>query len=249
VQEITVDGQTVFSAEVTLQDIVRPGDLALWWRMEGSTFSDDTRTGGLLDNNGISVGDSNDYSPSSSSFSASTSVFNANGGVFDLDIGANSGSREVTSGSKRRLETPTFDQQNEALTLSCWASVTSSDSDGHIWGWAPFNNGLRLYASEGGSNNITAVESSSIASSVDIINDGYHHLAVTRDTSGNAKLYIDGVEEASGNLGGGGSESNVRMFESTNDTDQVAANVDDARIYNAELSASDISTMYNNTKP
>jgi len=249
VTKITVDGQTVFSAEATLQDIVRPGDLALWWRMEQSTVSDGTKTGGVLDNNGISVADSSDYSPTSNSLGFDNQL-DPNGGVFDLVNGQNSGSRETTSSSgKRRLEVNAFNQQNQELTLSCWADVTASDNDGHIWGWLGNNDGLRLFASSGGSNNVTALAGSSISSSVNIINDGYHHLAVSRDTSGFARLYIDGVQEASGSIGGGNSVSNIRIFEFSDDLDMIDGGIDDCRVYKAELSAGDISTMYTNTEP
>ena len=63
VQEITVDGDVVFSAG---PDIVKPGNLIAWYPFESGDASDETRTGGVLDNNGIAVGDSTDYSGTNS---------------------------------------------------------------------------------------------------------------------------------------------------------------------------------------
>jgi len=121
VQEITVDGQTVFSAGPSLTDIVAPGNLVAWYPFEDGA-KDETRTGGALDNAGVSVGSSIDHS---GTLSGSISV-QSSGGNNDLDAGTNSGSLDCNGGSMTVTNHPDINFSSGNLTITWWVNFNTN---------------------------------------------------------------------------------------------------------------------------
>jgi hypothetical protein len=81
-----------------------------------------------------------------------------------------------------------------------------------------------------------------------VTDSGYHHFALTVD-SGDVKVYFDGSEVASGNVGAGYiNTANLMVGEDPHDgggtaNEQLVGNVDDILVINRTLSAADISAL------
>jgi len=243
VQEITVDGQTVFTAE-TLP--VAYSNLVAWWPFDSSFYggsnADDVTA---LFNPGQS-GDSTAYDGS-----VSGANYQSSGGVTDINAGANSGAFEF-DGSNDNIDlgpnTFTFLNGNEC-SFCCWfeADVLSGfetlyDQEGVIKIY--FKNAtLKAF--------VTGFSDDAVTTSLNTNN--FFHVVLTFDGVNTQELYLDGVSVDTGS----GS-----MFDLTNLNRGVTIGskfdgtqeyfdgiIDDVRIYDKELSSSEVSDIYNNTQP
>ena len=81
-----------------------------------------------------------------------------------------------------------------------------------------------------------------------ISNDTWHHIAGTYDYATNtARLYVDGVLDKTDSAGGTQPTANdalLRIGRNTNDTETWTGYLDDARIYNRALSATEIAEIH-----
>ena len=83
-------------------------------------------------------------------------------------------------------------------------------------------------------------------------NDGlWHHVAATWDSSGNIKLYLDGTLKATTSISGtfSGSIATSAIGNNSADNNYWKGNIDEVSIYNSELTASNITTLYNDGLP
>ena len=139
-----------------------------------------------------------------------------------------------------------------ARTVAAWVKTTSTNSQA-IVGWGVRSAGAKWSFILNGSGNLRQEVESGYALGTASVNNGqWHHVAVTFATDGSpnvtdVKFYVDGQPDAlSGQssrvintLNGGdlmiGSDNQDRFFEGT---------LDEVRLYNRALSASEVSSLY-----
>jgi len=246
VTEITVDGDTVFTAGPELSDIVAPGNLVMWYPFEDGTGEDETRTGGLLDSNGIAVGDSTDYS-----LSGSGSVTHAsNIGVNDLVNGDPSGAFDFTGSNE--LSFSEYSIPSNDITISAWVKVNSgaggifatqaSDvfdlSYGGTYQTNPPNEYTIQYFDGSRKQLLSGVSTTG----------QYVHVLATCDSSNDVELFINGVSKATG-TSGGITDFNADINVHDTFRGSLDCEIDDCRFYNKTLSQSEIDDIIDNTKP
>jgi hypothetical protein len=229
--EVTVNGQTVFSAGPSLQDIIAPDNLLAWWPFENDG-QDETASGALLDQNGITVADSSDYSVTGgNNFSYASS-----GGLTDLQTGQDSGRLEVNDGYA--------DASVSFTTTSSWTGTM----------WINFgfggNDYTEFFSCNGGDfisngqyliheppqeinawkNNVTHPYSEN--STV--------HVAFRRGGSDTLDLFVNGsIVDSNNGLGGTSLFTNFSMG-GDGSGENGTGFMDDVRIYNTDLTNSQI---------
>ena len=108
-----------------------------------------------------------------------------------------------------------------------------------------FNNELRV-SYKGSGESITALTTDAIEG------DGlWHHVAGTWDSSGNLKIYLDGnLKETTGISGTfTGSFTAASIGNDTQSSGYWKGNIDEVSLFKVELSAADVTTLYNDGLP
>jgi hypothetical protein len=257
VSEVRLNGQTVFSAVAELQDIVAPGDLVAWYPLDGNV-NDETRTGGVLDNAGITVGDSTNYSATNFGVSFQSGGVNdyTNGqyGLFD-------GNSNIEIFNEGLGSTYIFGTN---WSISAWAradeNYSSGESyfivDGGSWerigfGWNTILAGPGYYnvVISTGDRDIVGADPPYQSANV---GTWLHHV-FTYD--GTMRYYINGVLQGSLAQGTASVEGDfVAIGSNSNETFGAPdyhweGGIDDVRFYDKVLSGSEINQIYQNTDP
>lgn len=153
----------------------------------------------------------------------------------------------------------------DAFSISCWFKRTRSgvseflvakqESSGNFRGYA-----LLIPSSD---NKVTIVIRNNTASSGRLIVDGataitdtnWHHIVMTYDGSSNVSginLYLDGNNDTgatSGTLSATISNSTSLQIGARNTANEFSGNIDEVSVFNSELSASDVTSIYNSGTP
>jgi hypothetical protein len=249
VQEITVDGQTVFTAGPSLQDIVAPGNLIAWYPFTNQS-DDETRTGGLLDNAGVTVGDNNDYSGT-----VIGALYDTSGGVTDLDSGANSAYYDF-DGSNDTISTPQLDLSGiTAITFAAWVRYDNNPNGGYVVNMGSVDDDVTLRVAnddifffEKVNGDFDRLQASNVYNSTN-----WEHIAGTMDETGNGEIYLNGNPvKNSGNVVPDFSQINTpNLYIGSRDNSGNFADVeiDDVRVYDKILSSSEVSQIVTNTQP
>jgi len=254
VQEITVDGDTVFSAAPSNLPVAY-SNLIAWYPFDSATYG-----GSNADDVTAILGGSGDDTAYNGTVDGAN--YQVTGGVTDINAGANSGAFEF-DGSNDRIEVthdPGLDQN--VFTWMAWTNPDSvfsdflwNKSDGTHFTWfGHFNRFGRAYDfrvrdSNGNRDEIFTSGPTS----------GKHHFAVRRDNSfpGAAALdiFIDGQKQSTttdANQGAGditGNSGDGYIGYNTIRNTFYDGVVDDVRIYDKDLTDSQINQIYQNTKP
>jgi len=241
VQEITIDGQTVFTAEPTP---VAQSNLVAWWRMgddSGDTLKDSATT--------TDFGDSTPYDFVEEGQSANQTNTLQNGGVTDIETGANSSAYDMIPDGN--LDSP-LTNLTSPFTFMGWVNLDRKTQRQAFFGdWNSGNSDF--YINQIDFDEIVVLNDdlgNNITTNVSLQTGSYVHVAGVLNTTN--RLYIDGVQQgtaagvSSGNYTSGdgfdvGSLNNSLQFSD--------AQFDDVRVYNRELTASEISSIFNATKP
>jgi len=244
VTEITVDGDTVFSAE-TLP--VAYSNLVAWYPMRGD--ASDATAGDA------NSGDSTDYSGT-----VENGTFSTNG-VNDPFIGNDpsqaynppSGNEAITLPSG----TESITSNNDPITIMAWVHPTSDPfsrmqvidffehPDFLGINWRKFGDDKWRFFY--GGNNIAG---SSTFGSQPNLNEWYH-LAISADGT-NAEAYENGVSQGTLTNGGRGANNvahNAIGEQSEFNGRNIQGRIDDVRIYDKQLSQSEINQIITNTQP
>jgi hypothetical protein len=232
------------TVESAIPDSVIAQDLVAWYRFEDGDARDYTAT---LD---ATFADSTAYDGT-----INGATFQSNGGVTDFENGANSGAYD-------------FDDVNDVIQLP--SSLTMGNrTQFTVCLWADLvNRGRIVVEDEGGSfnsngtfefiysggNGILYMVRDNSGNAVNTSvgpTSGLHHLAISFD-NGKFDCYSDASVVAS--LDTGDSVANtgsddIAIGASHTNNDNFGGKVDDVRFYNRALTASEISDIYNATKP
>jgi hypothetical protein len=258
VQEITVDGDTVFTAGPGLNDLVAPGNLIAWYPMQDtnndtSIAVDETKSGGLLDTAGITVGDSSDYSAST----GGNVSYDANEGVFDFDSGSiDSGSYEFTP-SNGRLVNTSLQYPATEVTKMAWVYRRNDDE----WRIIANANTPTMYISlvTGSTNRYRAntftgssdkYGNNFFTSTSHNLNEWNHYAYSISDSNNRGRFYINGTLEKTFSDSGSINLDDSIVIGNTRDFVASASGfMDDVRVYDKELTTSEVQQIYDNTQP
>jgi hypothetical protein len=182
------------------------------------------------------------------------------------------------AGSSGRIhidDATTNDYTGGDMTFATWVYINTSEADRAFFFSKPFNsNGYYNYILVYNDTNacsatklaivlmVTNASTYTLCSSSPITKGVWHHIAVTLASDKSAKIYIDGVLNASGTHtitvwtpdGGGGDAGRSRVLgyvldynsgENENTDFGLDGKLDDVRIYNRVLSADEIKRLYN----
>lgn len=170
------------------------------------------------------------------------------GGVTDIQLGPNAGAYQF-DGSSSYIDTPypaNF-SQGEAFSVSAWADFTSRD----------FNTIAGTYDGTTGwlvrSNDTDSYElwcDGTIISGGSVPVDTLTHIVMTRDSSGNGTIYENGSVVVQGDVTADTTSSaSMNIGRYPNDSSYFDGIIDDVRVYDKELSSSEVDRIYDNTQP
>jgi len=245
VQEITVDGQTVFSAVSNLP--VAYSNLIAWYPFDSATYG-----GSNADDVTAILGGSGDDTAFDGTVDDAT--YDSNGGVTDIQAGTNSGAFSFvqqinnTTAIGDAIDLPLFNLN--VGTVCVWVNPDSLDggnlffigtNNSNFIGWRS-NSSEFYYRENGNTPTITTPETLST--------NQWTHLAWSTDGS-NIKSWFNGTPY------GPVSASENMVFDELGypyDFDggnrfSLDGHADDLRVYNKQLSDSEVSQIYQNTEP
>jgi hypothetical protein len=130
-----------------------------------------------------------------------------------------------------------------AASVSFWSYRVNPNDFGYYF----YNGKLNIQAFDAERIAITNNGSTQVTSSSNAFRAGvWTHIVATRDASGNSVLYANGVSVGSGS-GGTPAVGNVNVRFSGNDVcgQNAKGVIDDMRVYNRALSASEVGQLYN----
>lgn len=234
--------QTFTISNPSIPDSVLTQDLVAWYRFED--------------------GDARDYTATLNAEFADTTAYNGtvndqtykeNSGVTDYNQGSNSGCFEFNGGTDsngKAIELPDIITGNNNLSILGWINMNNTNNDN------AYLISLRQsqYFEIGALNSEWAFKFGSndqvINKTIDQSSNEWIHIAQTaNDTTGTAyingsevdTISTDSVVNGNTNLIGGRGEGNSEQY--------VDGLIDDVRVYNRELTGTEITDIYNNTKP
>jgi hypothetical protein len=250
VQEITVDGQTVFSAQ-TLP--VAYSNLVAWYPFDSATYG-----GSNADDVTAIIGGSGDDTAYDGTVNGAS--HQSSGGNKDINAGDSSSYYEFSSNDN--IDTGTkvladFGANSNPFSYSVWFKWDNIlDNDYKPIMGDNFGGGCLLFHWRSGENQGLSVDLNAngtrerYTQQSNMSNGEWFHGVVTFDGSSTTTLYVDGVDVTNfrqtkpleptqdfyiGNYGESGYDA--------------APHIDDVRVYNKELSSSEVNQIFNNTKP
>jgi len=244
VQEITVDGQTVFTAEKLP---VAYSNLVAWYPFDSSFYG-----GGNADDVTalLKPAQSGDSTPYNATVNGAS--FQSSAGVTDVNAGPNSGAFSF-DGSNDDLTLPTmsFGAGNSDMTMMAWENFTGSGSAGifgtneqaNIFITRENTSDVRFFVQDTNKNNFFA--------DIAVSSNQYNHVALSYTTT-SFDIFVNGAfvttisgynsidpDTGTNHIGAMDFGNGVQNF--------FQGNIDDVRLYDKALSASEINTIYNNT--
>jgi len=245
VQEITVDGQTVFTAAAALP--VAYSNLVAWYPFDSSFYggsnADDCTA---LFNPGQS-GDSTAYDGT-----VNGATYQSSGGVEDINAGANSGAFDF-DGSNDYIDVgkpPVAGESDITWTANVKFDNVSTGSRQDIFGTGKADIEVE---EDGGTLDfyIKNASGTAVRASVSVTAGSFINLAGTYDGS-SMKLYKDGslsdTQSQTGNIRNSNEDLYLGAMGPDNER-HLDGTLDDVRFYNTALSSSQINQIYQNTQP
>jgi len=244
VQEITVDGQTVFSAGPSNFPVAY-SNLVAWYPFDSATYG-----GSNADDVTAILGGSGDDTAYDGTVSGAT--YQSSGGGTDINAGANSGAFDF-DGSNDEIDfgsIPSVENVSQ-ITAMCWVNLDAYDDDNIFGAYPNFNDNMTLStASNGELRGRLERSGTKVNVAGNTIPIGtWQHVAFTYN-AGSGIVYQDGVQTGTDSGGPSTTPSSGQEFYAgylNARNNYVDAEIDDCRLYDTELTSSQISQIVSNT--
>jgi len=242
---IDPDGNVVFEAGPDIPDSVLAQDLVAWWRMgddDGDALIDSANTSDFAD--------ATQYDLTEQGQSTQESNTLPSGGVTDPIEGANSSAYDMIPDGNLKSS---LTDLTAPFTFMGWVNFDSFPQNNiSLFGdWNSTSDDFYInYAEETNEFKLSDDSSDILDASLSVTTGEWYHVAGVLASLN--RIFINGVEEANGFAAGSNTFSGGDGFHigSLNNSIQFSdAQFDDVRVYNRELTASEISDIYNATKP
>jgi len=246
--EVTVNGQTVFTGE---ELPVAYTNLVAWYPFDSGEYG-----GANADDVTAILGGSGDDTAYDATVDGAT--YQSSGGVTDINAGANSGGFDFSNDFIEYNTGNNFTAFNTDLSICIWHKANSLDDFGCIMAkvTATTQDGADLGFWTNGGNIQYGANSDSNQTSQAVSTGVWHHYALTSNASANeARMYFDGnlISTSTANTTNNSTNDAVNGFYTGtfNKSFQLELDgaVDDARIYDKRLTATEVSDIYNATEP
>jgi len=245
VTEITVDGQTVFSAQ-TLP--VAYSNLIAWYPFDSAEYG-----GSNADDVTAIIGASGDDTAYDGTVNGAT--YQSSAGVTDINAGASSGAFDF-DGSNDTIGLPTINATNvnNNSTFMCWIEADAFKGEQIVLNVStPSGRAALQVASNQSTIGISTFDGTSYGTGTPLSNlstGTYHHIAgrINGDAS-NTDFFLDGQPASGSHSYSGVSQKYVIGADSVSTVEnrQFDGTIDDVRIYNTDLTDSQIEDIYDNT--
>jgi len=244
VQEITVDGDTVFTAESLP---IAYSNLIAWYPFDSSFYGgSDADDATALFNPGQS-GDSTAYNGT-----VNGATYQSGGGGTDINAGANSGAFDFDgSNDDINIGNPIFGSTT-TMTMAVWTFIETSDGNNRVvCGNQTFSISKEqfVFFTTNDTIVIELINSAGFVSISDSISiNQWNHLAATHDGS-TLKLFVNGTQVGSTSHGGtyNPSEEFRIGFGDSGSGEHYDGLLDDLRLYDTDLTESQLSQIVTNT--
>jgi hypothetical protein len=256
---LEIDGQVIEVQVIDIPDSALTQDLVAWYRFEDGDARDYTAT--LKE----TFANSTAYDGT-----VNGATYQPNGGVTDFENRANSGSFDFSGSDTNEVNLPNSAVQtgNETRTTMCWVKVFSNTGDRQMAvGSANGNEGeaweMEVYTVYNGSSERQGALGIHTWAGYNITNeniislDEWLHFAATHDGDpSNIQIYLNGQPvETENNNDSSSSLDTSSSFHRMGYSEAHGVGehhfdgiIDDFRIYNRDLTDSEINDIYNNTK-
>jgi len=266
IDTVTVNGQEVFSSQ-TLP--VAYSNLIAWYPFDASTYGGSNADDVTARFNPSQSGDSTAYDGTVSGAS-----YQSNGGVTDINAGANSGNFDISGSSTNEINIPNSAVQtgNSTRTTMCWVKVLEDTGDRQMafgsangeqaqaWEmevYTVYTGNLSGGRRDGALSIHTWSGYNATDSNVISLNEWVHFAATHDGNPSNIQIYLNGDPVATVNNNDNSSSLNTSSQDNRIGYSQAHSFgahtfeglIDDVRIYNRDLTNSEISAIYNATKP
>ena len=196
----------------------------------------------------------------SSTTISTTDIFSDNSAIalYQLDGNANDtggasgkyGAAGIFNGSSSYISTPNpLGTGNVAYSISAWINLNSSSHTGGIytiWDSGTTAGTYLFFKVESGSISIGNY-GSTVTSSNTLSTNQWVHVVVTRDTSNNVVLYVNGASDTTGTLSLNLGNHSAKIGALASSTQNFNGRIDDVRIYSDVLTSTEVGYIYNNT--
>lgn len=237
--QLDVNGQTIEIDVIRIPSSALNQRLEAWYRFEDGDARDYTAT---LE---AKFADSTAYDGT-----VNGATYKSNAGVTDFANNANSGAFDFSSGDTISAESYDFDMSS-SWSVSIWFNSSSSTESNLVgdgvggsndkWGLFVENGDLTLHTGTG--NQISRILSTSINT------NQWYHAVVTFDGGSSWGLYLDGSEVGSESQSPYNNGTGLIIGANSSQSANGDRRIDDVRVYDKVLSSTEVSDIYNETKP
>jgi len=253
VQEITVDGQTVFTSAPQINNFpVAYSNLIAWYPFDSATYG-----GSNADDVTAILGGSGDDTAFDGTVNGAT--YQSSGGNKDINAGDGSGYYDFNNPDYIETSTTSltdFAVNDQPFSYSVWVQFTNLFDNDYkvIMGDDNLNTILwhrRSGLNEGLGLNININGTlEGYGGSSNLIENEWLHCVATYDGNGDVNLYVDSVNDTSFKFSTSPvSVGNFYIGNYDGSPWDVASNIDDVRVYDKELTSSEVNQIFTNTKP
>ena len=244
ITEITVDGDVVFSAGPNLP--VAYSNLVAWYPFDSAEYG-----GSNADDVTAIIGGSADDTAYNGTVDGAT--YESSNGITDINAGASSGNYDF-DGFNDTINIGSPLNSTNPFTVTAWVRFDSQNSIQIPLNSNDFTNGFRLLYLDGSDTINFETEDNGNNQTVTISGPSvntYTHYACVFDGNVN-ELYENGnLGDTTASTGSGGDpvDFEIGSSENSGSGNYFDGQIDDVRIYDTDLSSSEIQDIYDNTKP
>jgi len=176
-----------------------------------------------------------------------TNLYTGNGNT--QTIGGHLSGAAQFNGSNSLIDITGFSNfASTGVSISAWINVKSFSSGPTIFNL--YSNNSIVFGTNSSGKFFRSGQGTTVTSAATMSTGTWHHVVMTANTSGFTNLYLNG-------FGAGSGDSTTAMYNSNSDKDLIGAygtnsqpmdgSIDQVRIYNSVLTASQVSELYNET--